>query len=516
MDLFLDLEHSFASSLMYDVYRLMPNDTDFTHFKKLDIGGISLAMIDNYVTYHSMTDSPSNIDAGSFYHHGKLIAQLMDKLGNDSLENTHDYNMTYFNTLGSHSIQYRPYWNIVFWICSIVLFFIYVPLVSEKKKITSILTGILGAILLIVGSMLLSFGLGWIIVKAYPHYSAFYDNNFYNSSQYILCFLALSTLLFQFFAFSQKKKEDRVINFHLGGMIFLLIIAGISLVYIPTGSYFIVLPLFAFLLFQQLRRIVPNNRKLWIDAISLVIPVIVWSPLVYLFYTVFSLGAPFLPIVVYSFFLVMCLPIFKEGPRLWSLILICLFVLSLIRGHMSSTISENQPYQANWFYMNDSDGERIITRDNILDKVEKRYFPDAELISNQFVAESELGLISPITYSVTKDTLDKLVTSIIKISSDKEVLRVRIAGEVLAEAKNIELRGEKVKVRPRGGIQFYGDVKNNSMNLTIEYSEDIGEQFILVETVQRGLIDKIAKDGTIIPGIGYRGGTIIHSHQIEI
>jgi len=190
MDIFLDLEYSMASSLMYDVYRLMPNDTDFTHFKKLQLGGISMAMIDGFVNYHSMTDTPENIDKGSFYHHGKIIAQLIDKMGNDDLQGTHDYNMTYFNTFGYNSVQYKPFWNIVMWVLSLILFAFYIPLVYKENKLIPLLIGIFTSLGLIIASLLLVFILSKGITLIYPHYNAFYSSNFYNAAQYFVGFLA--------------------------------------------------------------------------------------------------------------------------------------------------------------------------------------------------------------------------------------------------------------------------------------------------------------------------------------
>lgn len=519
MDIFLDLDYSLASSLMYDVYRLMPNDTDFTHFKKLQIGGISMAHIDGFVNYHAMTDTPKNMDSRSFYHHGKLISQLIDKMGNDDLQGTHDYNMTYFNTYGYNSVQYKPYWNIVMWILSLIIFGFYIPLIYKDKSAVRILTGIFISMGLLIAAILTTFLMCKAIVWLYPHYSAFYSNNFYNAGQYFVGFLALVTLVFQYFGLRQKGMEGRIASIHLGGMIFLLLAGGASLVFIPSGSYFIIVPVFFFLLIQQAKRLVKEEGKIFVEAASLVIPVILFSPMIYLFYAVFSLEIPMIPMATYSLLMIMGLPFLASGTRLWSIMLLCMLSLSLIRGEMSSKITTSQPYQANWTYYNTerTGEEKIVLRKGLVTKVEKDYFTE--------ITKSEDGLLSvpyslaeasPIEYVIDRDTSKTTsITDRLRIKSDKDVIRIRIWGELLAEA-NIKIRGEKVKLGATGSLRFLGNIKDEPLEIEIERALGSASGSFILETTQRGLIDKIRKDRTIIPGVGYTGGTIIHRLDIDI
>jgi hypothetical protein len=54
---------AFAStnSLAYAVYKRMPNNTDFTVFRRADIPGLSFAPIGNVAAYHSPEDTPGNL-----------------------------------------------------------------------------------------------------------------------------------------------------------------------------------------------------------------------------------------------------------------------------------------------------------------------------------------------------------------------------------------------------------------------------------------------------------------------
>ena len=65
-------------------------------------------------------------------------------------------------------------------------------------------------------------------------------------------------------------------------------------------------------------------------------------------------------------------------------------------------------------------------------------------------------------------------------------------------------------------IQYYGDLKNEDLIMEVFFDQFPRSGDFKIESVQRGLIDILAKDGTIIPGTGYNGGTIIHRQKIKI
>ena len=518
MDMFLDMDHTIASSLMYDVYRLMPNNTDFTHFKKLDLGGISMALVDGYVNYHSMTDTPENMDKSSLYHYGSIMTQIIDRLGNDDLKGEHSYDMTYFNTLGYHSVQYRPFWNLVLLLLSCVLFYFYILQSQKKINFLKILLGLMDIIFWIALSLALVYLFAFLLKIIYPHYTAFYNHNFYNAMEYFPAFTALSTILF--LMISMYRKKENVINIHLGGLVFLFILSGVSYVFIPTGSYIFIVPLFSFLAIQQGKKFVTINKAVWIDTLSIIIPTILMAPIVYMMYITFSLIAAVIPMLIYSLLMIFYMPLFIRGLRLWTMLLASLFILVCIRGHMSSTITEERPYQANWTYMNDDKEERIVMKDDVLDRVEKKYFPNAELMDGKYIEKRTLGLAKPVTYTVQRDSLAKEL--LIRFTGDKEVIHMRMWGYLLEESEEIQMKGKRFRVKTEdkngrnGGVQYYGDVMNKELLMRIRYSEFPENGEFWLETVQRGLIEILDINEPIIPGTGYTGGTIIHRYKVKI
>ena len=50
-----------TSSLFYEVYEHLPNDTDLTVFKRLGLAGINFAAIGHVVHYHTPLDNLENV-----------------------------------------------------------------------------------------------------------------------------------------------------------------------------------------------------------------------------------------------------------------------------------------------------------------------------------------------------------------------------------------------------------------------------------------------------------------------
>src|SRR6202140_5434610 len=72
----------FTNSLYYVVYKLLPNDTDFTVFKTAGDQGFHFAFIGNVGRYHTPLDSVANADASSIQHQGGNALAVLTALAN--------------------------------------------------------------------------------------------------------------------------------------------------------------------------------------------------------------------------------------------------------------------------------------------------------------------------------------------------------------------------------------------------------------------------------------------------
>ena len=95
-----------GSSMSYEVYRRMPNDTDLTVFLEAGISGLNFAMIGNHPAYHTELDTPEALDAGSLQHHADYALALTRHFGNVDLGDLEAGNAVYFNPFGSWMLVY--------------------------------------------------------------------------------------------------------------------------------------------------------------------------------------------------------------------------------------------------------------------------------------------------------------------------------------------------------------------------------------------------------------------------
>jgi hypothetical protein len=93
--------HPRGDSVMTELYRLLPNNTDFTPLTKAGFTGMNFAYIERSSRYHTADDSIANLDRGSLQHHGSTMLALARTLGDADLPAlAADHDVTYFRILG--------------------------------------------------------------------------------------------------------------------------------------------------------------------------------------------------------------------------------------------------------------------------------------------------------------------------------------------------------------------------------------------------------------------------------
>ena len=73
-----DVKFPVASSLMYSIYKMLPNDTDSTVLREgADIDGFFFAFIDDHYDYHTANDTYDNLDVNTLQHQGEYLLPLV-------------------------------------------------------------------------------------------------------------------------------------------------------------------------------------------------------------------------------------------------------------------------------------------------------------------------------------------------------------------------------------------------------------------------------------------------------
>ena len=98
-----------ATSLMASIYKLLPNNTDFTLLKDAGVTGLNFAFLETYQSYHTRLDSIENLDPRSVQHLGDNVLGVVRHFGNMTLPLTKERDLVYFNWFGSSLLLY-PIW----------------------------------------------------------------------------------------------------------------------------------------------------------------------------------------------------------------------------------------------------------------------------------------------------------------------------------------------------------------------------------------------------------------------
>ena len=77
-----------GTSFAVEIYRLLPNDTDFSPFRDNGFSGLNSSYLDGAAVYHGPTDLPSAMDRDSLQHHGDTTLYLARSLGGMDLAAT--------------------------------------------------------------------------------------------------------------------------------------------------------------------------------------------------------------------------------------------------------------------------------------------------------------------------------------------------------------------------------------------------------------------------------------------
>lgn len=378
-----------SNSLMYSIYKMLPNDTDLTVFREEGkIQGFNFAFIDDHFNYHTHQDDLQHLSPTTLAHQGTYLVPLLNYFANanlDSLNATEDY--VYFNT-PFYFVSYPFSWNFILIIIASLLFIFFVFIGIGKRALspTEIIKGFspLFASLLIATAVAF---LGWkAINEFYPQYKDILQGFTYNGHSYIGFFVFLSLAIS--FAFYKKFYfENQAMSFAIAP-IFLWILINLALAFFLPGAGFFIIPVFCSVL--MLGAFVITQRNNWILNLILSIPTfIILAPFITTFPIGLGLkllaGSAALTVLLFT----LLLPIFGYFPKKgnWGLLMVLIALGFLVNAHIHSGYEEGKAKQNSLLYVYDNDTNKAlwVTYDKNLDAWTKNYLgenpKDADVLS---------------------------------------------------------------------------------------------------------------------------------------
>lgn len=144
--------HPVANSMSYEIYKRLPNNTDFTVFRKAGFSGLNFAYIDGLAYYHTAQDSIQNIDAGSLQQQGDYVLAMAKQFGNATSDDSKPGNAVYFDVLGLFLVSYGQGTATVLLVLTalLLLFAVYRGISNGTLRIGASLLGIICMLVAVV------------------------------------------------------------------------------------------------------------------------------------------------------------------------------------------------------------------------------------------------------------------------------------------------------------------------------------------------------------------------------
>ncbi|PLR85614.1 hypothetical protein CVD25_16090 [Bacillus canaveralius] len=107
------VNNPYAFSFMEDIYRHLPNDTDFTPFKEEDISGLNFAYAEGAHVYHTKEDDLKHVYLPTVQHSGQYVLSMTKALSSMDLSTLgNKENQVFFNVFGDHLVVFPVSWNV--------------------------------------------------------------------------------------------------------------------------------------------------------------------------------------------------------------------------------------------------------------------------------------------------------------------------------------------------------------------------------------------------------------------
>ena len=386
-----DVKFPVASSLMYSIYKMLPNDTDSTVLREgADIDGFFFAFIDDHYDYHTANDTYDNLDVNTLQHQGEYLLPLVHYFGDSDLNQLKSLDdHVYINLPFFKMVSYPFTWVFPMLLVAIVLFIGLIIYGLRKRVLTGngVVRGFIPFTLAMIFCGILGF-YGWkLILLMYPQYQEIQQGFTYNGHTYISFFVLLS-LGVLFGIYYKFSKKINVANLLIAPLIFWILI-NIGVAIYLKGAAFFIIPVFLGLLslWILIRKDRPNLILLTIIGS---IAIFIFAPLVQFFPVGLGLKMLVGSCLFTALLFGILLPVigFYKLKKVLAMLFVIVASLFFIKAHLSSNFSPNRQKPNSLVYYHDADNNKNYwaTYDQELDDWTKEYLGNSPEPASSYIS----------------------------------------------------------------------------------------------------------------------------------
>lgn len=304
--------HPVSNSMMYEVYKALPNDTDFTVFRKKGIPGLNFALIQNLSSYHTRYDRSDLINPASQQQQGEMILRLVRHFGNQDLNQLKSDDSVYFNFPLVGLIHYPASYALPLaaLISALVMLSFWMAAKRTPVRMLRTVAAVLLFLLVIVALGFLSQRAWNLLLQLYPAYWTLIDPD--TSHFYLSGILLLSTLIFVgLYQFCSRWLS--VTEMRFGAALVWLILLVFTSLRFPGASFLFAWPLFFVALSWLVldAKVIAHDSAVygWILFLGFAFALILFAPLILLFNIALGFHSLGVPVILFVLLLGIALPL---------------------------------------------------------------------------------------------------------------------------------------------------------------------------------------------------------------
>lgn len=234
-----------ANSLMGDVYKLLPNDTDFSVFKGAGYAGFNFACIGGVRYYHTSQDNLEHVSERTLQHMGSSALALTRYFGNLKLDGSGAGSAVYFNIPGAPLVYYSRRWVAPFAGFAVALFAVIAALGLRRGRLTlqGIVSGFLALLFGLISTGVVITIVWWMINLLDSRTVAMSPGDSSQGQLYLLSLVAVTVGVVSAL-YRWLWRNISVEDLLAGGLLWWLLLTVLTSLFLAGGSYMFSWPLF--------------------------------------------------------------------------------------------------------------------------------------------------------------------------------------------------------------------------------------------------------------------------------
>ena len=474
-----------ASSLFYSLYKLLPNDTDFTVFRPARTPGLNFAFGGHLEAYHSWLDTADNLDAASLQHHGSYLLPLVRRFGQMDLSSLKQQtgDDVFFNWFGRNLIAYSERWVLPGEVVASILLILAIFLALSRAEVQKrgLALSVVSSLLMLLIIPAIMAGVGWLILQILGRRQLLGDtvpNAFLLVGLVVLGTVAGGAVL------AWLRRHFNVQELLLAGLVIVCLLSWTVALLLPAGSYLLFWPLLlttAGLLLAGLMRIRSPRAPAMGTLVGSLMTILIFAPIAYLLYIFLTLNLLSIAAIglLLGLFFIICVPLVDMAVprRPWRTILLPLFAAAVVClgiGVAQSHPSAQHPRQDSLLYSLNADDHTAVwvSYDNTADGYTAQFIggnkPSRQELPNYLTGSRRQVLFAPASAVDLKPPIGEIkadeqngdlhkIQMDVKSQRDADFVLLRFDPSV--QPVSVKISGRAMRLRPNStglSILLYG------------------------------------------------------------